>query len=89
MYRAISILLLLLVACSGRVPVVAKGKIAVPSGTHYCVKVEVGPNRIPVVTCTPNRKLCEWGYGRVKKYGSWSDVKSVTPCYAKPVYGSR
>lgn len=89
MYRA-SILLLLLVSCSIRVPVVAKGKIAVPSGIHYCVDMQFGSNRIPVVICTPDRKLCEWGYERAKGFlGAQSGVKALTACYPKPVDGSR
>lgn len=80
--RTISILLFLTIAaCSSSVPVVAKGKISTPTGRRYCIDLEVGSNRTPVVSCTPNKRLCEWGYERARKFGALADVKSVTACY--------
>jgi hypothetical protein len=89
--RAVSIFLLLLgIGCSGTVPVVAKGQITVPSGTHYCVDMQYGKNRTPVVICTPDRKLCEWGSEQGRGFiGKRAGVTKLTKCYPKPVYGAR
>ena len=72
------ILIFLLVAC-GKHPKI--GKISYPTKyVEYCLKGTVGENNIPFRACTPSKELCERGYKKALKFGSFSGLKVLSKC---------
>ena len=72
-----------LLGCSRPIQVVDKIEYSVVF-TQYCLKGKMSSNA-PFLSCTPSKKLCEWGYEKAMRYGSLVGLRAITKCTAAQV----